>query len=108
MALDDRPTAIVAANDEMAAAVLAAAHLARILVPDELSISGFDDGNVAVTISPNLTTVRQPIHQMAELAIEIIASGKFSDLSKANNREFRNVLDFEIIERDSTTQAPTK
>ncbi|MDO7083491.1 LacI family DNA-binding transcriptional regulator [Pseudocolwellia sp. AS88] len=108
LALADRPTAIVAANDEMAASVLAAANLARINVPEELSISGFDDGNVAVTVSPNLTTVRQPIHEMAELAIDIIASGKFSDLAKANTREFRNVLDFEIIERDSTAQAPQK
>jgi LacI family transcriptional regulator len=103
--LKDKPTAIVAANDEMAAAVLAAANLNRIAVPAQLSISGFDDGNVAVTVSPNLTTVRQPIQQMAELAIDIIASGKFSDLSTANSREYRNVLDFEIIERDSTAKA---
>ena len=106
--LEDKPTAIVAANDEMAAAVLSAAHLNRIAVPEELSISGFDDGNVAVTVSPNLTTVRQPIQQMAELAINIIASGKFSDLSTANSREYRNVLDFEIIERDSTAKAKIK
>ena len=108
LALADRPTAIVAANDEMAAATLTAAHLQRISVPDELSISGFDDGHVAVTVSPNLTTVRQPIHQMAELAIDIIASGKFSDLSTANTREFRNVLDFEIVERSSTAQVHAK
>jgi LacI family transcriptional regulator len=106
LSLADKPTAIVAANDEMAAAVLAVAHLKSIVVPEELSISGFDDGNVAVTVSPNLTTVRQPIQQMAELAINIIASGKFADLSVANSREFRNVLDFEIIERSSTTKAP--
>jgi len=105
--LEDKPTAIVAANDEMAAAVLSAAHLNRIAVPEELSISGFDDGNVAITVSPNLTTVRQPIQQMADLAIDIIASGKFSSLSVANNREYRNVLDFEIIERNSTAKAKT-
>jgi LacI family transcriptional regulator len=39
---------------------------------------------------------------VAELAINIVASGKFSDLSKADSGEFRNVLDFEIIERGST------
>ena len=105
--LEDKPTAIVSANDEMAAAVLSAAHLNRIAVPEELSISGFDDGNVAITVSPNLTTVRQPIQQMADLAIDIIASGKFSSLSVANNREYRNVLDFEIIERNSTAKAKT-
>lgn len=108
LSLDDKPTAIVAANDEMAAAVLSAANANRIAVPEELSITGFDDGNVAVTVSPNLTTVRQPIKQMAELAIELIASGKFSDLSTASSREYRNVLDFEIVERQSTAKAKIK
>lgn len=100
--LEDKPTAIFAGNDEMAAGALSAAHMNRVSVPEELAIAGFDDGNLAVSVSPNLTTVRQPIQQMAELAINIIASGKFSDLSKANSAEFRNVLDFEIIERGST------
>jgi LacI family transcriptional regulator len=108
LALDVRPTAIVVANDDMAAAVLAVAHLNRIVVPDELSISGFDDANVAIIVSPNLTTVRQPIHQMAELAVDLIASGKFLDFSTTHTRDFRHVLDFEIIERDSTTKAPNK
>ena len=103
--LSNRPTAIFAANDEMAAGALSAAHINRISVPDELSIVGFDDGHLATAVSPNLTTVRQPIQQMAELAIEIIASGKFSDLSTSNSREFRNVLDFEIVERESTAKA---
>jgi LacI family transcriptional regulator len=102
LSLTDRPTAIVASNDEMAASVISAAHVNRIVVPDELSITGFDDGQLAVSVSPNLTTVRQPIQEMAKLAIDIIASGQFSDLSKANSREYRNVLDFEIIERNST------
>ena len=102
---EDRPTAIFAANDEMAAAALSVAHKFSISVPEELSIAGFDDGHIAVTVSPNLTTVRQPIQQMAELAIDIISSGKFKDLANANPREFRNVLDFEIVERDSTTTA---
>lgn len=101
MAVEDRPTAIFAANDEMAAAVLSAAHMNGVEVPSKLSIVGFDDGQLAVAVSPNLTTVRQPIQQMAELAIDIIASGKFADLANANSRDFRNVLDFEIIERES-------
>ena len=108
LALDDKPTAIVAANDEMAAAVLAAANLLRIVVPEELSITGFDDGNVAVTVWPNLTTVRQPILQMAELAVDIISSDKFSNSSTEDIQNFRNVLDFKIIERASTAKVPTK
>jgi LacI family transcriptional regulator len=102
LSLPNRPTAIFAANDEMAAGALSAAHMNRLSVPNDLSIVGFDDGHIATAVSPNLTTVRQPIKQMADLAVEIIASGKFSDLSTSNTREYRNVLDFEIIERDST------
>lgn len=108
LSLKNRPTAIFAANDEMAAGALSAAHMSRISVPDQLSIVGFDDGHLATAVSPNLTTVRQPIQQMADLAIEIIATGKFSDLSNANSREFRNVLDFEIIERESTAKLLVK
>jgi LacI family transcriptional regulator len=102
LSIEDRPTAIFAANDEMAAAVLSAAHMHGIAVPEELAIVGFDDGQLAVAVSPNLTTVRQPIQQMAALAIDIIASGKFADLDKVNSRDFRHVLDFEIVERGST------
>lgn len=108
LSLNNRPTAIFAANDEMAAGALSAAHMNRISVPDDLSIVGFDDGHLATAVSPNLTTVKQPIQQMAELAIEIIASGKFSDLSTSNSREFRNVLDFEIVERESTAKVKVK
>lgn len=101
LSIEDKPTAIFAANDDMAAAALSVAHMYRLSVPDDLTIVGFDDGHLAVTVYPNLTTIRQPIQQMAELAIDIIASGKFSDLTNANHREFRNVLDFELIERES-------
>jgi len=104
LSLEDKPTAIFAANDEMAAGALSAAHMNRISVPEQLSIVGFDDGHLARAVSPNLTTIRQPIQEMAELAIEILASGKFSDLSTSDSRDYRNVLDFEIIERESSTK----
>lgn len=103
LALDDKPTAIFAANDEMAAAVISAAHLNQISIPDNLSIAGFDDGALATTVSPHLTTIRQPIQKMAELAIDILISGKYNEMLKNGTREFRNVLDFDIIERDSST-----
>ena len=101
LALDDRPTAIFAANDDMAAGVISAAHLNQIALPDELSVAGFDDGHLATTVTPHLTTVRQPIQEMAELAIELIASKRFVDKAQANKQDFRHVLDFEIIERKS-------
>lgn len=100
--LDDKPTAIFAANDEMAAAVVSVAHLNGFNVPDNLSVVGFDDAQLATTISPHLSTVRQPISEMAQTAVDILASGKFADLSKAKISEFRHILDFELIERESS------
>ncbi len=100
--LDDKPTAIFASNDEMAAATIAAAHMKHLSVPSQLSVAGFDDAHLATTISPHLTTIRQPIQGMAELAISILTSGKHSEISKNSVNDFRHVLDFEIIERGST------
>lgn len=63
-----RPTAIFASNDEMAAGVLHAAGQRELRVPDQLSIVGFDDTAIAAHIWPPLTTVRWPIVSMARAA----------------------------------------
>ncbi len=67
-----RPTAIFAANDEMAAAVMMVAHQRGIKIPAELSVAGFDDTPVAHQLWPALSTVRQPVQQMAEKATELL------------------------------------
>lgn len=67
-----RPSAIFAANDDMAAATLAVAHRLGIDIPRELSIVGFDDTSVAAEISPSLTTVRQPVAEMATRALAVL------------------------------------
>jgi LacI family transcriptional regulator len=69
-----RPTAIFAANDDMAAAVSAVAHGLGLDVPSELSIGGFDDTPVASTVWPELTTIRQPIAEMAATAVSMAAA----------------------------------
>jgi DNA-binding LacI/PurR family transcriptional regulator len=58
LALPDPPTAIVYANDRMAIAGLGAAQAAGLIVPDDLSIAGFDDSELAEYVHPSLTTVR--------------------------------------------------
>jgi LacI family transcriptional regulator len=68
-----RPTAIFASNDEMAAGVLHAARMRGIDVPAQLSIVGFDDTALAEHLWPPLTTVRWPIRTMGRAAaIKII------------------------------------
>lgn len=65
LASDDRPTAILAQNDDMAVGALMAARDAGFDVPHDLSIAGFDDSEVARITWPRITTIRQPVFEMA-------------------------------------------
>lgn len=73
--LPNRPTAIFASNDDMAAGVLAIAHDRGINVPGELSVAGFDDTTLARTVWPPLTTIHQPMIELARTATEILIAG---------------------------------
>lgn len=77
LALDDPPTAIFAANDEMAFGVLhEAAEMGR-QVPRQLSVFGFDDVAMARCVWPGLSTVHQPIYELGRVATEqLLASLK--------------------------------
>lgn len=66
--LSPAPTAIFASNDEMAAGVVHAARQRGLVIPDDLSIIGFDDTAIAAHMWPPLTTVRWPIISMARSA----------------------------------------
>ena len=66
------PTAIIASNDDMAAACISVAHRRGLDVPRDLSVVGFDDTSAATTVWPELTTIRQPIAAMADSAIDIL------------------------------------
>jgi len=68
----DPPTAIFAANDDMAAGVIRAAGLLGIDVPDRLSVAGCDDIALASQLCPTLTTIRQPLDEMAERAALVL------------------------------------
>ena len=67
-----RPTAIFASNDRMAMATLTAAHELRLDVPGDISVAGFDDTSIARFAWPPMTTVRQPISEVAQLATEVL------------------------------------
>ena len=67
-----RPTAICCASDEIAFGAIDAARAAGLRCPEELSIIGFDDGPWATACWPALTTVRQPLADLAERAVSLI------------------------------------
>lgn len=70
----DRPTAILAQNDDMAVGALMAARELGLDVPGELSIVGFDDSEVSQISWPRITTVRQPVFEMAASAADMVVA----------------------------------
>ncbi|MFZ9394617.1 MAG: LacI family DNA-binding transcriptional regulator [Erythrobacter sp.] len=73
--LPQPPTAIFASNDDMAAGVLAVAHDRGINLPADLSVAGFDDTTLSRTVWPPLTTIHQPMAELARTATEILIAG---------------------------------
>jgi DNA-binding LacI/PurR family transcriptional regulator len=99
--LAPRLTAIFCNNDEMAAGAISAVFQSGLQVPDDVSIAGFDDIPLAYQIWPPLTTVRQPIFEIAETATKLLIhllNGEALD-------ELRVEIPTELIIRQST-QAP--
>lgn len=68
----ERPTAVFAANDAMAIGALRACREAGLDVPGDLALAGFDDIPVATYVTPALTSVRVPIHDMGRLAVQLV------------------------------------
>jgi len=69
---EQRPTAIVFSNDQMALGGIKAAHDGGVSLPGEISVTGYDDIAYASFSSPSLTTVRQPINDISRLAVDLI------------------------------------
>jgi LacI family transcriptional regulator len=97
------PTAIFASNDDMAAAAISMARKIGLDLPGQLSVAGFDDAPVASMIWPELTTVRQPVAEMARIAADLIIQ-----LEPRRNgwpeRIPRQLLAHELVIRNSTAR----
>jgi DNA-binding LacI/PurR family transcriptional regulator len=65
-------TAILSFNDMAAIGSIRALHDAQLRVPEDVSVIGFDDIKEAAYQTPSLTTIRQPLHQMGTLAVQIL------------------------------------
>ncbi|WP_414714495.1 LacI family DNA-binding transcriptional regulator [Sphingomonas sp.] len=97
-----RPTAIFASNDDMAAAVTAVALGLGVSIPGELSVAGFDDTPIASLLWPQLTTIRQPIAEMAATAVEILSDYLKQRRNTPTPPIKHHVAPFELKERGST------
>ena len=69
-----RPTAIACGSDQIAIGVLGVSYEMDVKVPKYLSVVGFDDINISSLVTPHLTTIRQPIKDLAKYAIELLLS----------------------------------
>lgn len=101
-----RPTAIFASNDDMAAAAVAAAHIKHLAVPEDLSVCGFDDTALATTIAPELTTIRQPIAEMAHAAVAMLTAKARRRGAQKLAPPQRKVLAYQLIRRTSDAPPP--
>jgi LacI family transcriptional regulator len=100
LSLERPPTAIFASNDDMALGATMAAHRRGLDLPGDLSIAGVDDAPVASALWPRLTTVRQPIQEMAAAAVDLLASGQAR--RRTDDRPPSRLLDFQVLAREST------
>jgi LacI family transcriptional regulator, xylobiose transport system transcriptional regulator len=98
LASEDRPTAVFAGNDIQALGVIEVASELGLRVPEDLSVVGYDDTQVATWARPRLTTVHQPIRRMAAEAARIVlrmAAGEPVDQPRLE-------LATHLVVRDST------
>jgi len=98
-----RPTAIVFSNDQMALGGIKAAHDRGVSLPDEVSITGYDDIEYASFSSPSLTTIRQPTSDIARIAVDLILE-RISET--APSRQI--ILETRLVIRESTQNLRTE
>ena len=95
------PTAIVASNDDMAAAAISVAHRRGLDVPRDLSVVGFDDTSIATLVWPELTTIRQPIAAMAGAAIDLLLQAIRNRKDGKPITAVDHVVEHTLVARDS-------
>lgn len=99
LALEDRPTAVVCVNDQIAFTVLRALAQRRVRVPRDISVVGYDDVEFAAMLTPALTSIRQPKYEVGRAAAELL----LAETLDANHRHGDIRFEPELIERQSTT-----
>ncbi|SFB36941.1 transcriptional regulator, LacI family [Lentibacillus halodurans] len=96
--MNDRPTAVFVASDEMALGVIHGAQDKGYQVPDDLEVFGFDNTRLATMVRPTLSTIVQPMYDIGAVAMRLLT--KY--MNKEDVEEKKVVLPHRIVERDST------
>ena len=75
-------------------------------VPQDITIVGFDDTQLATTVWPELTTIRQPTALMAETALNLLLERLRTDQPIEPDKTSEQLLDYELVVRESSGPAP--
>jgi LacI family transcriptional regulator len=102
LALPHPPTAIFAGSDLQALGVLEAARVQHVRVPNQLSLVGFDDLPLSRWTSPPLTTVRQPLSEMAATAVRLVLAQGRGEAVEGRSIELATSL----VTRETTSPYP--
>ena len=106
LSLSDMPTAVFACNDMMAIGAIQAAYDNDLVIPDDISIVGFDNIPLSNSVYPPLTTVAQPFDKLAKLTVDsLIEKIKLQSKRRTPEQEApwyeRTVMEIELVERSS-------
>jgi DNA-binding LacI/PurR family transcriptional regulator len=94
---NQRPSAVLAANDEMAIGAIDAARQRSLRLPEDLAVIGFDDIQMSALTHPSLTTVRQPMQRLGETAVTLL----FDRLQNSSGQPRHDVLETRLVLRQS-------
>ena len=95
--LKERPTAVFAAGDKIAIGAINAVKDAGLSVPDDISIMGFDDIELAKYITPKLTTIRQKCDEIGKTTVDLLVE----QINQKAKLKINKIISVELMERDS-------
>jgi LacI family transcriptional regulator len=97
-------TAIFTGNDSIALGVIKAAGEVGVRIPEDVSLVGFDDIEIAALTYPALTTIRQPKYEVGRMAVEMLLRSNNQDTLAVEHK----LLDVDLIERSSVAEVPAR
>ncbi|HVF40961.1 MAG TPA: LacI family DNA-binding transcriptional regulator [Gemmatimonadaceae bacterium] len=103
LGIDPRPTAVFCVNDVIAIGALKAALAARLKVPEEISVVGCDDIELAQLVTPELTTVKVPARELGGRAARLLIR---TIEGKAPEKRLTRLLPVELVKRGTSGPAP--
>jgi len=101
--LSFRPTAVLSSNDHMAIGFIKAATDHGVSIPNDISLVGIDDIEMASFTTPKLTTIRQPMHNIANMTVEAL----IRSINAESPSGSQIILNAELVERDSCAPVHT-